>query len=238
MNATTLVLIPGLMCDAAVWQAQIDAFKSRISIQVAEHGELDSLHAMAQRIVETAPTRFALAGHSMGGRVALEVMRLAPARVSHLALLDTGCHAIPEDKAAEKERALRLGFLRLAQEQGVAAMTRSWVRNMVHPERLHDRVLIDSIVNMFARKSVAVYEAQIRALLQRPEAYPLLAGIHCPTLVLSGHEDVNSPPAANQEMADAIADAQLCILPDCGHMSPQEQPAAVTAQLSRWLARE
>ncbi len=237
MTVRTLVLVPGLMCDAAVWRAQIDALAGQVTIHVADHGELDSLPAMAQRIVDNVSGSFAIAGHSMGGRVALEVMRIAPQRVTHLALLDTGCHALPADKAAEKERALRLGFLSLAQEQGVATMARSWVRNMVHPDRLRDATFIEEIVSMFARKPVAVYEAQVQALLQRPEAFPLLAQIRCPTLVLSGAEDTNSPPAANQEMAGEIQGARLCLLPDCGHMSPQEQPLVVNAALSNWLQR-
>ncbi len=231
MNTTALVLAPGLMCDAVVWQAQIAAFETQRSIQVVDYGLLDSLPAMAAQLLQQAPPTFALAGHSMGGRVALEVMRLAPERVTHLALLDTGCHALPEGEAAAKERAMRLGFLRLAQESGVAAMARSWLRNMVHPDRLSDVQLVETITNMFARKSVEVFAAQINALLTRPEAFPLLAQIRCPTLVLCGNEDVNSPPAANLEMAGAIVGDQLDIIPHCGHMAPMERPEAVNDAL-------
>lgn len=237
MNTTALVLAPGLMCDAAVWQAQIAAFETQRSIQVVDYGLLDSLPAMAAQLLQQAPPTFALAGHSMGGRVALEVMRLAPERVTHLALLDTGCHALPEGEAAAKERAMRLGFLRLAQESGVAAMARSWLRNMVHPDRLSDVQLVETITNMFARKSVEVFAAQINALLTRPEAFPLLAQIRCPTLVLCGNEDVNSPPAANLEMAGAIAGDQLDIIPHCGHMAPMERPEAVNDALRNLFER-
>lgn len=237
MSASALVLVPGLMCDAAVWRAQINYFGNKTDIHVADHAELNSLTAMAQKILDEAPVKFALAGHSMGGRVVLEIIRLAPERVTHLALLNTGCHALPEGEVAEKERTLRLGFLRLAQVQGVAAMARSWVRNMVHPSRLTDAELIDGIVSMFARKSVSIYEAQIQALLNRPEQFPLLAAIRCPVLVLSGQEDLNSPPAVNQEMVEAIPDAELSSLAECGHMSLLERPELVNARLERWLAR-
>ncbi len=237
MTATALVLIPGLMCDAAVWQPQMEFFGERMHVQVVDHGDRHSLVAMAENVLQTAPPTFALAGHSMGGRVALEVLRLAPERVSALALLNTGCHALPGGVAADKERALRLGFLRLAQEQGVAAMTRSWVRNMVHPARLQDAALIEGIVSMFARKTVAVYEAQIQALLCRPEQFDVLPSIRCPVLVLSGQDDLNSPVAVNQEMVQAIADVQLCILARCGHMSMQEQPEQVNVELEKWLMR-
>lgn len=241
MNTTTLILAPGLMCDATAWRAQVAALESQLPIQVVDYGMLDSLPAMAAHLLQQAPPKFALAGHSMGGRVALEVMRqlinVAPERVTHLALLDTGCHALPEGEAADKERTMRLGFLRLAQDKGVAAMARSWVRNMVHPDRLADTPLIDSIVTMFARKPVEVYEAQIKALLARPEAFPLLAQIRCPTLVLCGNEDSNSPPTANLEMAGAIAGDQLDIIPHCGHMAPMERPEAVNDALLALLAQ-
>jgi len=241
MNTPALVFAPGLMCDAEVFQAQIAAFEPKLPVQVIDYGVLDSLPAMAARVLQQAPPRFALAGHSMGGRVALEVMRqikdVAPERVTHLALLDTGCHALPEGEAAESEREIRLGFLRLAQNKGVAAMARAWVRNMVHPDRLADKPLIDAIASMFARKPVAVYAAQIKALLARPEAFPLLAQIRCPTLVLSGNEDTNSPPAVNLEMAGAIVGDQLDIIPHCGHMAPMERPEAVSDALRTLLAR-
>jgi pimeloyl-ACP methyl ester carboxylesterase len=241
MKPTAFILAPGLMCDATVWQAQIAVFEGQLPIQVIDYCLLDTLQAMAAQLLEQAPPRFALAGHSMGGRVALEVMRqlgdAAPERVTHLALLDTGCHALPQGEAAENERAMRMGFLRLAQQSGVAAMARSWVRNMVHPDRLSDAPLVDAIVSMFSRKPIDVYAAQINALLARPEALPLLTKIRCPTLVLCGNEDVNSPPAANHEMAGAIAGAQLEIIPDCGHMSLQERPDAVNAALQGLFAR-
>lgn len=237
MNQPALVLAPGLMCDASVWQHQLAALETAFDIHVIDYGERDSLPAMAECVLAQAPASFALAGHSMGGRVALEVMRLQPQRVTHLALLDTGCHALPAGEGADQERKIRFGFLHLAEQKGVAAMARAWVRNMVHPDRLEDAALIAQIVDMFARKSVAVYAAQVNALLNRPEAFPLLSSIHCPTLILTGDKDGNSPPAANQEMAAAALGAHLQVLTSCGHMSLLEQPQAVNAALQIWLAR-
>lgn len=235
-----LLLAPGLMCDAQAWRHQVAHFESSLPVRVIDYGELDSLPDMATHLLAQAPRHFALAGHSMGGRVALEVMRQVlatePERVTHLALLDTGCHALPTGEAAQKERDMRLGFQRLAEQHGVAAMARSWLRNMVHPDRLsNDPALVEEIVAMFSRKPVSVYAAQIKALLHRPEAYDLLPHIACPTLVLGGEADLNSPPAANHEMADALPHSQLVIVPQCGHMSMQEQPQAVIAALQRWL---
>jgi pimeloyl-ACP methyl ester carboxylesterase len=237
MAAAALVLVPGLMCDATVWRAPLQALGARLPTQVVDHGMLDSLPAMARALLRAAPPRFALAGHSMGGRVALEVLRLAPERVTHLALLDTGCGALPEGEAGVREREVRDGFLRLAREQGVQAMARHWVRGMVHRERLRDAALIEEIVQMFARKPVEVFAAQIRALLARPDAFALLGAIGVPALVLTGDQDSNSPPGANQEMATAIPAATLCVVERCGHMSMQEQPATVVAALEQWLQR-
>lgn len=237
MAASALVLVPGLMCDASVWRAPMAALDPRLPVQVADHGRLDSLPAMARALLRRAPSRFALAGHSMGGRVALEVMRIAPERVTHLALLDTGCRALPEGEAGVREREVREGFLRLAREQGVQSMARHWVRGMVHRDRLRDAALVEEIVAMFARKPVEVFAAQVRALLDRPDATALLGAIRVPTLVLTGEQDTNSPPAVNREMADAIPDATLCVLERCGHMSMQEQPEAVVAALAQWLQR-
>jgi pimeloyl-ACP methyl ester carboxylesterase len=237
MAARTLVLAPGLMCDATVWCAPLAAFADRLATQVAEYGALDSLPEMARELLRTAPHRFALAGHSMGGRVALEVMRQAPQRVTHLALLDTGCRALPGGIDGRREREVREGFLRLAHEQGVPAMARHWVRGMLHRDRLHDTPLVEEIVQMFTRKSGDIFGAQIRALLARPDATELLPAIRVPTLVLTGAQDVNSPPAANEEMAARIPGATLCVVERCGHMSMQEQPAAVTAALEQWLQR-
>jgi pimeloyl-ACP methyl ester carboxylesterase len=236
-NPDALVLIPGLMSDAAVWQAQTAALKTRVPVTVIDHHELDSLEAMAVNVLDQAPHRFALAGHSMGGRVALEVMRQAPQRVTHLALIDTACHAITSPDADVKEREIRFGFLELAQKHGLERMARHWVQNMVHPDRLQDDVLIKSITDMFARQSIVKYAAQINALLNRREAFPLLESIACPTLVLCGREDASTTVAAHEEMMTALTNATLVIVDHCGHMSMLEQPEAVTRAMTQWLSK-
>lgn len=234
--ATPLILLPGLMCDATVWRPQLDGLADIATMQVPDYGDRDSLGAMAEQVLAEAPPRFALAGHSMGGRVALEVLRRAPGRVTRLALLDTGHHARPEGSAGETEAQGRHRLLAIAREQGVAAMARDWVQGMVHPRRLGDAALIDAIVAMFARKSAALFAAQIRALLARPEAEGVLAACRLPTLLLAGREDGWSPPERHAEMAALVPGSELAVIDDCGHMSTMEQPAAVNAALRRWLA--
>jgi pimeloyl-ACP methyl ester carboxylesterase len=230
-----LILVPGFLCDAAVWGEQLPALQALAAVQVAEHGLLDSLAAMAEAILAAAPPRFALAGHSMGGRVALEIYRRAPQRVSRLALLDTGCHALPPGAAGASERSERMALLELARATGMRAMAERWVQTMVHPERLQDQPLLNHIVDMLARRTTQHQQQQVQALLARPEAGPLLPQVRCPTLVLSGREDLNSPPQQNLEMAQLIPGAELAIIEHCGHMSVMEQPAELTRQLGAWL---
>jgi pimeloyl-ACP methyl ester carboxylesterase len=202
---------------------------------VADHGLSDTLGAMAERILERAPPRFALAGHSMGGRVALEVVARAPHRVTRLALLDTGYEALAPAEAGERERAGRYRLLDIAKRDGMLVMARDWARGMVHPARLTDAPLMESIYAMIARATVAHFEAQIRALLARPDRTALLAGLRVPTLVLCGHDDSWAPLTRHQDMARRIPSSHLVDVPEAGHMSTMERPEAVTSALRAWL---
>lgn len=231
----TLMLLPGLMCDAAVWAPQVAALQAQCVVPA--WGLCDSLTAMAQQVLEEAPTeRFSVAGHSMGGRVALEVMRLAPQRVERLALLDTGTQPLAAGEAGEKERAGRMALLAQARTQGMRAMGRQWARGMVHPSQL-DTPLFESILDMIERSNPEQFAAQINALLTRPDAGALLPTIQCPTLVLCGREDGWSPPAQHEVMRNAITGAELCIIEHCGHMCSMEQPQAINNALAAWLRR-
>lgn len=235
--STTLMLLPGLNCDAAVWAPQVAALKGQANCVIPAWGLQDSLTAMARQVLDEAPTeRFSVAGHSMGGRVALEVMRLAPQRVERLALLSTGTNPLAAGEAGEKERAGRLALLKIAREQGMRTMAQEWAKGMVHPQRIGGPIFAQ-VLDMFDRGSAAQYAAQIEALLNRPNAAPLLSAIQCPTLVLTGRDDSWSGPAQHEAMAAAIAGAQLVIVEHCGHMCTLEQPQAVNAALAVWLRR-
>jgi pimeloyl-ACP methyl ester carboxylesterase len=234
----TLVLLPGLVCDSAVWAAQIQALSPGTDCHVVDYGLCDSIAAMAQQVLDQAPSpTFALAGHSMGGRVALEVVRRAPERVHHLALLDTGTSPLAGGIAGAKEKAGRMILLEIAREQGMRAMAAQWARPMIHPSR-HGTPLFEAVLDMLERSSAEQFAAQIRALLARPDAGPVLPTIRCPTLILTGREDLWSPPEQHARMAEAIAGAQLCIAEQCGHMSTLEQPEVVSAAFASWLAMQ
>lgn len=231
-----VILVPGLVCDARVWRDQIEGLARLCPVQVASHGTLDSLGRMAERILDTAPARFALAGHSMGGRVALEVLARAPERVTRVALLDTGYEKLAEGEAGERERAGRYRLRDIGRAEGMLALGRNWSQGMVHPARLSDAALMDDIHAMIARAPLAQFEAQTEALLNRPDRTGLLGQIRVPTLVLCGRDDAWSPLARHEQMARMIPGARLVAVPESGHMVTMERPAAVTDALAAWLA--
>lgn len=233
--AAPLVLLPGLMCDTGVWSPLFADLPADLVTHVVDYGMASSITAMAQVVLDTAPTRFALAGHSMGGRIALEVVRMAPQRVTHLALLDTGYLARPAGDAGELEANKRYSLLHVARTQGVASMARTWVQGMVHPDRLSDTALIMSIVDMFSRKSADVFANQIEALLNRPDATEVLRSLVVPTLILCGAQDAWSTPAQHEEMCSLAPHAELQLVGPAGHMAPMEQSREVAHSFVRWL---
>lgn len=234
-----LLLLPGLICDATVWTPVLSNPAAELDdiadCQISGYGDADSIDAMARGVLRQAPVKFALAGHSMGGRVALEVMRLAPARVTRLALLDTGYQARPGGETGERERAERMALLALARSEGMRAMGRRWAQGMVQMERLADTALMNAILDMIERKSADTFAAQINALLNRPDATALLPQINCPTLLLCGREDSWSPLARHQQMAALMPRARLEVVAACGHMSTVERPQAVARAMRTWL---
>ncbi len=230
-----LLLVPGLLCDDAVWAFQTAALADTVAARVANNGAADSLGALAESIIAHAPERFALAGHSMGGRIALEVARRVPERLLGLALLDTGYGALAPGEAGEREAAGRYALLEIARRDGMRAMARTWVQGMIYAPRLREEPLLEPILDMFERRTPDLFAMQIKALLNRPDATAVLSALRCPTLVLCGREDAWAPPSRHEEMANMIRGARLVIIPECGHMAPLERPEAVNAALRNWL---
>ncbi len=192
---------------------------------------------MAEAVLRTAPERFSIAGHSMGGRVALQVYRLAPHRVARIALLNSGSSARPPGEAGEEEARKRGELVALAQSEGMRAMLRQWLPPMIDSRRINDTLLVNGIIDMMSRKTPEIFVAQVRALLHRPDASAILEQIRCPALLLTGREDGWSTPAHHAAMHHKIAGSQLVIVPDCGHMSMLERPAEVSAALRTWLSQ-
>jgi pimeloyl-ACP methyl ester carboxylesterase len=224
------------MCDETSWAPILPALSTQVACHVVSHGEADSLTQMAQQILDAAPAQFDLAGHSMGGRVALEVVRRAPERVRRLALLGTGYRAKEAGEAGEKEVQGRQALLDVAQNDSIRAMAQVWVQNMVAPVRLQDEVLIEAIVQMFELKSVGIFQGQIKALLTRPDATEVLRQVRVPTLVMAGEFDAWASPQQHQDIADLIpATPAMHMVVGSGHMMMMEKPDAVAARFLDWL---
>jgi len=237
MNQTTFVLAPGLMCDHTVWEPLADhlpSFQSRI---VIDYQGANTLVHMSELLLSQAPDQFLLAGHSMGGRVALEVLRMAPQRVSGVILMDTGYLPKVAGAVGEEEVRKRLALLQIAQEQGVRAMAQEWVKGMVHPARLTDQSLIGDILDMFDRKNSDIFARQLLALIHRPDATPVLQALTMPTLILCGAQDAWSPPSQHIEMHQFVPHAQLAVIENAGHMATMEKPEAVAVAMSNWLSK-
>lgn len=228
-----LLFLPGLICDAHVFAPQLAAFPDARAVD--SYGLADSLPQMARIALEFADRegmdRFDLFGHSMGGRVALELYRLAPERVSRLALVSTGSHSVGPNEPEGRYKLRDIGH-----QQGFEALVDAWLPPMVAEHNRSDEALYAPMRQMCLDKGQAVFDAQITALLGRPEQESLLPQIACPTLVMTGELDAWSPPERHRQIAAAIPDAKLVIVEGAGHMLPLEAPEAVNQALAEWRA--
>lgn len=228
--ADSLVLILGLACTARLFEPQISALSGSLSVVVADHNQDDSISAIAARLLKDAPERFALAGLSMGGYIALEVMRQAPERVERLALLDTS--ARPDTPEASQDRERLIALAQAGRYEDV--FPRAWPR-LVHPDRQSDKALQDIVFGMMRETGPQAFIRQQRAIMGRIDSRPFLPGIEIPTLILVGEGDAITPPDIAREMAEMIEWASLVVIPDSGHTSTLEQPERVTQALRLWL---
>jgi pimeloyl-ACP methyl ester carboxylesterase len=235
LGAATLVLLPGLMCGDAFWQPLKAGSPASLRCQTVDYGDADSITAMAQVALAAAPPVFALAGHSMGGRVALEMARLAPARIQKLILMDTGYLPRAAGEKGETEKASRMALVDVAQKDGVRAMCAQWVKAMVHPDRLADKALLEAITVMFEQKSADRFLRQQTALLNRPDGSPVLASLKMPCLMLCGRQDSWANVAQHQAMQALAPHAQLAVIEDAGHMVLMERPAPTIEAILKFL---
>jgi pimeloyl-ACP methyl ester carboxylesterase len=225
-----LLLLSGLLCDETIWADIPRRLEDVADSRIISFGGYTSITAMAEHSLAVAPERFAMAGHSMGGRVALEVIRLAPQRVSRLALLNTGVHTVRDGEPQSRGR-----LLRLAHEQGMSALAAEWLPPMMAGGS-RAMELMPRLMAMVERCTADSYTGQINALLNRPEALSVLPTISVPTLLLSGSEDTWSPVSQHETMRRRIPHATLFEIHGAGHMAPFERPDAVALALREWLA--
>jgi pimeloyl-ACP methyl ester carboxylesterase len=225
-----ILLVPGLVSSPRIFAPVVPALWRFGPVTVANHIRDDNMGAIARRILAEAPPRFALAGHSMGGYIAFEILRQAPDRVAKLALINT--QARP-DTAEATER--RRGMVARAKSGEYHAMLDELFAGFVHSSRRHDAVLRQLVHDMGDDVGVEGFARQQAAVISRVDSRPSLAWIKCPTLVLTGDEDNTIPNSLSKEMADGIHGAKLVILPNCGHLPQPEQPEATAAALVGWL---
>lgn len=227
----TIFLVPGLLCDATIWSHQASSLAQGYDVRIPDLGGFTSIEAMADAILCDAPSRFSLAGHSMGARVVLQIAAVAPGRVRRLALLDTGTKPL---QPGELER--RQALLQVSGKLGMRALAEQWLPGMVREGALtRDEKLKAALLAMVERMTPTIHANQITALLHRPDARPTLAKITCPVLIGVGEQDRWSPPAQHVAMAAKIPHARYIVFPQAGHMAPLEAPMSVTSALQNWM---
>jgi pimeloyl-ACP methyl ester carboxylesterase len=229
-NSMPILLVPGLVSSPRIFSPVVPALWRFGPVTVANHIRDDNMGAIARRILAEAPPRFALAGHSMGGYIAFEIMRQSPERVAKLALINT--QARPDTPEAT---ARRRGMIARAQGGDYRGVLDELFAGFVHPSRRDDLSLRQLVYDMGDDVGVDGFVRQQAAVMSRPDSRPTLAWIKCPTLVLTGDEDHTIPNALSVEMADGIPGAKLVILADCGHLPQPEQPKATADALVEWL---
>ena len=233
MSRPALLLLPGLLCDARLWRDQVAALRDVASCRVADLTLDDTLDAMADRALREMPDRFAVCGLSMGGYVALALLRRAPGRVARLCLMDTA--ARPDTEAQARRRRGLMSLVR-AGTGAFRGVTPRLLPQLLHPDRAADPVLGAAVIAMAERVGRDAFLRQQAAILGRPDSRPHLPGIAVTTLVAVGEADRVTPPELAREMAEAIPGARLAVLAGCGHLPPLEDPARVSALLRGWLS--
>jgi len=229
-NSMPILLVPGLVSSPRIYAPVVPALWQFGPVTVANHIRDAHMALIARRILAEAPPRFALAGHSMGGYIAFEIMRQAPERVAKLALLNTQARSdTPEATARRRTMMAR------ARGGEYRAMLDELFPGFVHPSRREDATLRQLVYDMGEDVGAEAFVRQQEAIISRPDSRPVLATIKCPTLVLSGDEDNTIPNALSVEMGDNIHNAKLVILPNCGHLPQVEQPEATAKALVEWL---
>src|SRR3954471_9883575 len=225
-----ILLVPGLVSSPRIFAPVLPALWRMGPVTVANHIRDDNMGAIARRILAEAPPRFALAGHSMGGYIAFEIMRQAAERGAKLALINT--QARPDTADATTRRQSMIARARGGEYRAVLD---ELFAGFVHPSRQGDAHLRQFVHDMGDDIGPEAFVRQQTAMIGRPDSRPTLAWIKCPTLVLTGDQDNTIPNSLSMEMAGGIPDAKLKILQNCGHLPQLEQPQATADALVEWL---
>ncbi len=232
MAADTLVLIPGLLNDAELWNRQIDALDDLVDrIVIPDTARHQTIEPIAAEILAEAEGPVAVAGLSMGGYVALEMLRQAPDRIERLALLDTSAR-----RDSDEQRRRRTGLIELAEKGRFKGVTPRLLPMLVHESRLQDPTVTRPIFDMAARIGRDGFIRQQKAILSRQDSRDLIAELDVPTLIVCGREDQLTPLTFSEEMAATVPGAELHVIEACGHLPALERPEETATLLRAWLA--
>lgn len=227
---TRILMIPGLICDGHVWQAARAALTG-YDVAVADVTHQPSITAMAEDLLARTPGDLVVIGHSMGGRVAMEIARIAPGRVRGMALLNTGMAPLKDGELPGREAMIAFGYA-----EGMAGLAEKWLPGMMADGIAPDAQVMDGLRAMVRRMTPEIHERQIRALIGRPDARASMPDYKGPLLLMTGRQDIWSPIAQHEEIARLCPQARLEIIEQAGHFAPVEQPARVARILAQWVA--
>ncbi|MBD1546652.1 alpha/beta fold hydrolase [Roseibium aggregatum] len=228
---TTLVLVPGLLSDDIVWQPLADAVADRMPVYQADLNGGNSISGMARDLLDKVPGDLIVVGHSMGGRVAMEMAHLAPERIKGLVLANTGHGPKREGEDVKRQAMIDLG------NESMEKLADQWLPPMVDERRVGDADLMNKLRAMVLRANAEIHEGHIRALVGRPNATAYLTDIDCPILLLVGRQDRWSPIAQHEEIKAATKNSELAVIEDAGHFAPVERPEDVVKAVTDWLGR-
>lgn len=225
-----LLLLPGLTNDERVWRSVKNALQETTQdIRVGDLRVGETMRDVAAHVLANAPDRFAVAGLSMGGYCALEMVRQAPQRVAGLALVDTSARPDAAEGKANREKQIERA------RTDYAGLVDELLPKWIHPSRLDDEG-VAGVVRAMARDAGAeVFARQQRAIMSRADSRPLLPSIHCPAIVVCGRDDQLMPMEIHEELVRGIAGAKLHAVERCGHLAPLERPEAVADAMRSWL---
>lgn len=230
MTLPTVLLLPGLLEDADAFEPLIAGTQDVAICIVADMTRDDSIAALAAHALRQAPEGpIAVAGHSMGGYVALEIMRQAPERVARLALLNTNARPDAPESRENRQRLMALA------DRDFEGVINALMPRLMTDAHLKDPVLTGAVAAMAHGVGREAFKRQERAIIDRADSRPHLAAIRCPTQVVAARDDAIVPVAWLEELANGIPGANLAVIEDCGHMSTIERPAEVVRILRPWI---
>lgn len=225
-----LYLLPGVLCDEQYWRPQVVGLADVAELRVPDYRDCETLRAMAEQVLADAPETFSVCGHSMGGRVAWELLMLAGPRIDKFAVMDTGAHRLQPGEPAKRQILLDLAA------QDMNSLMDYWIPPMLHPDRANDEELTGIIRDMGLRYSEKQFRKQILALLAREDQYQYLEKIEQEVLLVCGEQDAWSPVSQHEDLLKHLKRGRLEVIPDCGHMVSIEQPERLNRVLRDWLA--